>query len=145
MKVKQIEGFRTVNGWLIVALAIGGIANAGGKKCVQEGTGTIEVCVEWSDVVAPVLDTDFRVDFSNASNPDIELITGNLGWIVSSEVVATLVPANIGSLSLDPSVSTDDFEVTLQNGRKAGAANVGSLDLTAVGWTGRSSLTGNSV
>ncbi len=120
-------------------------ASAGGKTCVQDGADTTKVCVEWSLVADPDEITDFTVNFADASNPDIELITGNLGWIVSSEVVSSGNPANIGDLSLAPDDLADDFEVKIANGSGAGAADVGSIILTATSFTGYSLLEGGSI
>ncbi len=129
----------------VTALAIGGTdALGGGKKCVRDVSSTTEVCLEWSLVANPVEGTDFDVDFSDASNPDIQLIAGNLGWIVSSEVVSSGNPANIGDLSLAPDELADDFEVKIANGAGAGAANVSSIILTATDFTGYSSLDAGS-
>ncbi len=123
-----------------VVLLSGVSAYAGGKTCVQDGSSVTEVCLEWSDALNPQPVVDFQVGFTDPLNPEITLITGDLGWIVYSEVVSTSVPANIGALRLNPAVSTDNFEVTIEKDGGAGAANVGSADLTAVGWTGESSI-----
>ena len=118
---------------------------AGGKTCVQDGAGITEVCFEWSLVANPDENTDFGVDFTDASSPDLTIFTGNLGWIVSAEVVATGAPANIGAIKIDPTVSTDDFEVTISNSGLAGAANVGSIVLNAISWSGYSTVEGGRI
>jgi len=47
---------------------------AGGSDC-RTGT-SVKVCVEWTQGGTPVHLTNYTVDFSDASNPDVELQTG---------------------------------------------------------------------
>ncbi|MBL8880962.1 MAG: hypothetical protein JNG88_17750 [Phycisphaerales bacterium] len=53
-------------------------------------------------------------------------------------------PADIASLTIDPSSSTENFVVTLANGSAPGANNVGTIELAAPSWTGYSSIAGFS-
>ena len=72
-------------------------AYAGGSDC---RTGpTVKICVEWGQGGNPTHLTDYTVDFSDSSNPDVELMTADLDWIVHSELVSTGAAANIGALN----------------------------------------------
>jgi hypothetical protein len=97
---------------------------AGGSECVN-GT-SVRVCVEWSLVADPELTFDFDVDFSDALNPDIDLMSGDSDWIVYAEVISTGAPANIGSLT---TTDSEHYVVTIINGTDPGAADVGSMVL----------------
>lgn len=129
------------------AVAISGLcaeqALAGGSDCT---TGSVvEVCVEWSQQANPEESSDYFVDFTDASNPVVELKTADLAWVVYATLVSNGNPANIGTLGLqDPAPSGEDFEVTIANGAGAGAANVGTINLDDAGFTGYSSIGGGS-
>lgn len=102
----------------------------------------VRVCVDWSRPSDPELTANFNVSFSNPTNPTIELITGDSGWIIYAETLTTPPePANIGSITIDPTVSTDDFVVTnAKPGVGSGANDVGSIVLFDSGWSGYSSV-----
>jgi hypothetical protein len=68
---------------------------AGGGSAYVDGN-TIRVTVEWSQQADPVVDQDFSVDFTNQSNPVIELIEGDLGWRVESIVRSTGIMRDSG-------------------------------------------------
>jgi len=100
-----------------------------------------DIFMAWTNPGDPIQITDFTVDFSDPANPDVQLKTGDTTWNVRSQLGASL--GNIGNITLDPTVSTANFDLTIANGPfDPGAANVGSLNLTAAGWTGHSSLGG---
>lgn len=122
-----------------------GVCLAGGKTCVRDGADTTEICLEWSQVPDPDEGNDFEVDFTDASNPDITLKSGDVGWILSSEDISSGNEGNIGDIRLNPAVSTDDFEVTIANGASAGADDVGSIDLSPASWTGYSTIEGGTI
>jgi hypothetical protein len=111
---------------------------AGGSDC--RDNGVVRVCVTWSLGADPVHNVDYAVTFSGSSVPTIELLTGNLGWGVYAEVISSGNLANIASLTIDPTVSSDDFAVKVARGSGAGAISVGTIDLTAPSWTGFSSI-----
>lgn len=91
-------------------------------------------------------DTNFSFDFTDPDNPGVEFVSGDLGWVVRSQVSeSNATPANLGSVTIDPSQSTDNFAVKIANGANPGAANVGGINLTAQSWTGYSRLTGGSI
>ncbi|MFQ5463304.1 MAG: hypothetical protein ACE5E5_11845, partial [Phycisphaerae bacterium] len=112
--------------------------SAGNSPCV--GTNTPCVCVELGGST-PVEGTDFTLDFSDASNPDVELLVGNLAWVVYSQASSTdTTPANLGDITIDPTVLSDDFELTVINGTGDGAENVASIVLNVVNFIGFSSI-----
>ncbi|TWT45565.1 hypothetical protein RAS1_19930 [Phycisphaerae bacterium RAS1] len=114
---------------------------AGGSACVPGASA--RVCVAWDQGPDPVPNQDFTVSFADASNPAIELRTG-ANWIISSEQLVngqpTDEPANIGSLTIDPSSSAEIFSVTIARDGGPGAANVGTITLDAASWAGHSSI-----
>ena len=130
------------------AVAISGLcveqALAGGSDCT---TGSVvEVCVEWSQGINTVEGTHYFVDFMDASNPDVDLKTADLAWVVYATLVSNGDPANIGTLTLrDPTPAGEDFEVKIANRPGAGAANVGSIILNDAGFTGYSSIEGSFI
>lgn len=75
----------------ICACAIGKwsvtIALAQGVTCVSGSQ--VRVCVGWSQSAPPELDLDFIVGFTDPMSPTIGLITGDLGWSVYCETLAT--------------------------------------------------------
>ncbi|MCH8879295.1 MAG: hypothetical protein IID34_05365 [Planctomycetes bacterium] len=70
-----------------------------------------------------------------------------MAWVVYATLVSSpSTPANIGTLSLkEPTPGGEDFELTIANGAGAGAANVGTINLTDAGFTGYSSIEGGSI
>ncbi|MGE0481049.1 MAG: hypothetical protein AB7Q17_11310 [Phycisphaerae bacterium] len=104
---------------LFTALAI---ATFGGTHAVgQTSTCTpdtsVTVCVEWSQPTAPVHNQDFRVSFTSATAPTVELLTGDAGWVVYATLNSTGDPANIASISTP---AADNFVV--QSGRAGRSA-----------------------
>jgi hypothetical protein len=114
-----------------------------GETCPTNSSGP-DICVAF-DSGTPVLGTHFTVDYlTDPSNPSVVLKTGSLTWNVRS--TATVGLGDIGDITLDPTVSTDNFKVKIATGASAGAANVKSIDLSAGSWTGYSSIeTGSKV
>lgn len=106
--------------------------------------GTIQVCLDWSQQTPPESDLDFAVSFGT-NGPNIQLITGDLGWVIYAEIMSSGQPADIASLTLDPATSLENFAITLAHGSAPGAANVSSIDLTASNWAGWSSLAGGGL
>ncbi len=102
-----------------------------GTTCVS-GT-SVRVCASWSQALPPVPGQDFVVTYSGTGVPTIELRTGDLAWEVYAEVIATGAPADIAALTIDPSSSSENFVVALTNNGEPGAANVGSVNLSAAG------------
>jgi hypothetical protein len=92
----------------------------------------------WTNPGDPIQITDFTVDFSDPANPDVQLKTGDTSWNVRSQLGASL--GNIGNITLDPTVSTANFDLTIASGTNPGAANVASINMAAAGWTGHSSF-----
>lgn len=134
---------------IVIAGLIVGHAQEALATCKTSGDSTKQVCVEWSEPgPAPVLNTDFRVDYDCTGCSDAPLVqfrAGSDSWVVYSEVISTSAPANIGELAIDPSSSTEIFEITIDNGGSPGAANLSSAVLTAASWTGYSSIIGGSI
>lgn len=115
----------------------------GSQVCVQNPGVGPDICVKWTFHPNPQLNTDFEVDFTDSTNPAVVLITGDTTWNVWSDDNGS--PGNIGSITLDPSVSTADFLVELTDGTNVGADEVGTVNLTATGWTGHSSITNGKI
>lgn len=115
----------------------------GGPSCVS-GTN-VRVCVAWSQVSVPEAGVDFRVTYSGGGIPSVVLVSGDIAWEVYAEVIATGDPADIASITIDPSSSSENFIVALTNNGEPGAANLGDLDLTAASWSGFASLATGSV
>jgi len=103
-------------------------ALAGGSACT---TGTqVKICVEWSRSPNPVDGVDFVTSFSNPSSPSIQLLSGDLAWVVSAELLSNGDPANITSITTPAS---DNFVVKIAKGSGPGAANVGAITLQPTG------------
>ena len=115
---------------------------AAGKTCVQDPSAITEICMEWDLPTNPLEDTHFLLDFTDPANPDIKLITGNLGWAITSVNLLTGGRGIVGAVSLDPAQPTDNFAVAFTSGPGGGVLNAGSIDLTAASWTGESNVTG---
>ncbi len=112
--------------------------------CVPNpGDPTNCICVDWTLQDDPEPLFDFVVDFTDPANPNIELRTGDTTWTVFSEGEAGT--GNIGSLTIDPTVSTADFDVIIQSSTNPGAVNVGGIILSAPSWSGHSSLVGGRI
>ncbi len=116
----------------------------GGQTSVDCGT-TTTVWVEWSQVGNPDPVQDFRVDCTDAVNPDVEFLKGDGGWVLWAVQYGTQDPGSLGAISIDWTSGPDDFEVTIANGANPGAANVKSMVLDDTGWTGYSSITGGQI
>ncbi|MCH8880028.1 MAG: hypothetical protein IID34_09110 [Planctomycetes bacterium] len=140
---KNIKRFRSC---VILSMAMScGLPtiSQGGEICPTNSSGP-EICVSF-DGDTPELDFDFTVDYvTDPANPSVVLKTGNLTWNVRSRVGPPPldIPANIGTISIDPT-AVGDFEVSILNGTGAGAANVGTINLTDAG--GYSSIEGGSI
>ena len=110
------------------------------ETCIPNAQGP-EICVDFLDAGDPDSPDDFLVVLTDPANPDVKLFKGSLFWQVRSRVSESNdVPADIGGIKLNPSVSTADFRVKIANGSEPGAVNVKSIDLTGLGWTGGSSI-----
>lgn len=112
-----------------------------GTTCDDNAGNSPWVCVSHPDLNPPT-SQHFTFSFADTSNPDVVLKVGG-DWTVSSQVDdEDDTPANIGDISIDPAVDSDeDFSLTLLNGTGAGAANVATIDLDDSDWTGHSSIT----
>ncbi|MCZ6652852.1 MAG: hypothetical protein O7D91_07480 [Planctomycetota bacterium] len=105
------------------------------ETCV--GT-SLRICVDFISAGNPVFPNDFNVVGDN-----LILKIGAEDWRVWSQVSASdTTPADFGSITLNPTVPADNFEVEIKNGTTggAGAANVGSIVLDDAGFTGYSNL-----
>lgn len=123
-------GFSRPIVFLAILLGVAATSRGGGSAC--EDGSIVRVCLEWSQEDDPALDVDFRLAFSgetgiDAYNPKIELLTGDEGWVVYSESLASgNAIANIGALTIDPSPNSSDiFNVKIARGGGPGAGNVG--------------------
>ena len=94
------------------------------------GTGP-DIYISWSGMGNPIEDTDFVMSFGDTANPDIELQTGNVTWNVRSENDDTS-PGNIGTISLNPTSSTADFDLTILSGTDPGADRMDDVRLMHV-------------
>jgi len=122
----------------------GGVARAA-PVCDTSGSGNPWVCVDKSGA-DPIEGTDFTFDFSDASNPDVILQVGYLDWVVYSQASSSdATPANLGDITIDPTVLSDDFELTIINGTGDGAENVASIVLNVVNFTGFSSIEAGTI
>jgi len=139
--------------WTIISV-VSALATAShpchaGQTCDDNEGNSPNVCVAWSQQSDPVPDVHFRFVFSDPDNPDVELRTGDSGWVVWSQVSDTnTTPAALGDVTIDASVLTDDFSVTIaQSATVAGATTVGSLNLKDPNpnWTGFSSIAGGEI
>ena len=113
----------------IVALMLGfsaAPAVATSSKCVNDGT--IEVCAEWSQSMAPKEGhhhQDFTVMFSGTTaGADVILRTGDLEWRVWTTLVSGGAVADFGDLTLVG--GSDDFVLQIWGDAEAGADDVGS-------------------
>jgi len=123
---------------LLLIAASATVARAG-ERCPSNGSGP-DICVAF-DGGTPVEGSDFTVDYStDPSNPSVTLKTGSATWNVRSDDSGSA--GNIGTISIDPSQSTDNFTVSILTGTGAGVVNAKGIDLTAASWTGFSNLTG---
>lgn len=113
---------------VIAVVSADRIAVAGGSACANGSQ--VKVCVQWSQTSNPEPDVDFQVTFTDASSPSVELLRGDLGWVVSAELVSNGAPANIASITTP---AADNFVVKIAKGTGAGAANVGSITLQPTG------------
>jgi len=114
-----------------------GTQSGGPYVCVKFGAGT------------PQVDTDFRFDFNDPDNPDVEFITGAADWEVWSQVSSSnSTPDDLGDLTLDPSSDYEDFDIKIANGAGYGAANVLSMNFDGTinqpGWEGYSAIKSGS-
>ncbi len=129
-------------------IATSQITYGGGRTCSDNGGNSPYVCVEWNQGTNPVPNTNFEFDFSDAAKPDVKFRTGDSGWKVWSQKTDTdTTPDNLGDLTIDADVLTDDFEIRIANGPTgAGAVSIASLELKDpnVNWTGFSSVSGST-
>jgi len=106
------------------------------------------VRVEWDGPLPPAHGQDFFIDAdTEPNNPNVAFRTGNDGWRVWSQISATdATPANLGHITIDPTLPTANFTLTIANGALPGAAKVKSIDLTKEGeWSGHSNLSGGII
>ena len=101
------------------------------QGCTTVGTddisnGTVHVFVEWSKAIDPLEGSDYVVDFTNASKPDIELKEPDLCWVVYAKLVSGGAPADIGALTTP---GDGNYKVQMANGGAAGFDDVGSASL----------------
>ena len=114
-----------------------------GFTCECNPAETEWVCAKWGAPAPPAKGSDFTVTYVSGV-PDVTLSTADLGWELYSEVISSGAPADMGTLTLSDD-GADDYEVWIVNGAGAGAANVGTINLTDVGFTGYSSIEGGSI
>lgn len=132
------------------AIAMAGLTvGVRAQTCDDNNTLSPWVCVDWSQGADPEETIDFTYDFSDADNPGVTLIGGDLGWVIWSRVSETdTAPANLGDIKIAvPSLpNSDDFEVTIDHvgNSNPGADDVASINLTTTGWTGFSSIENSS-
>ena len=111
--------------------------------CECNGDETRWFCAKWDGPVPPVEGLDFTVTYTG-DIPAVVFATGDPGWVLYSEALDgngdPKGPADIGAITLDPTVSSDDFELSIKNGAGVGAADVASLVLDDAGFTGYSNL-----
>lgn len=156
-KWRKEMSIQITNRFLAVTLLVTAISGfstipclAGGSDC--RDNGTVRVCVEWSGGINPVHAVDYQVTFPGGSpnDPLLELITGDDEWTIYSEVMATGAPANLGSLTIDPSSDVEIFKVQIWNPSTptAGVAHLGSVVLDDTDpfstWAGHSSIRSGS-
>lgn len=139
----QISAIMCASAIVITSLGSPFASEAYAETCVGPGP---QICVDFLDAGDPLFPNHFDVDFTDPDNPDVVLKLGSLSWQVRSRVgpPPNDTPANIGDITLNPAVNTDDFGVKLANGTGAGAVDVGSIVLDDVGFTGSSSIAAGS-
>lgn len=108
------------------------------STCVDNGT--VEVCAEWSQGLEPQEGVDFKVEFHAGAGADVALLVGDLDWRLWTTLVSGGAATDFGNITLDPTISSDDFEVEIDNGANPGAVNVGNINLDDVGFSGFSSI-----
>ena len=115
--------------------------------CSNNAGNSPSVCVDWNGIDDPELNFDFRFDFTDPANPGVTLLTGDPGWMVWSQLGGVyIIPGNLGAIKIDPTLPTDNFGVELASPvGQPGAANVGSIVLSAANWTGNSSISGGEI
>ncbi len=125
MRTRSIQNTgRTIVVGACVSCLSAGVCLAGGKTCVQDGAATTKICLEWSQGGNPVELTDFEVDFTDASNPDITLKSGDLDV---GEVTG------VGTIDVSANVTGD----IVVNGDLDGSVTVGRLKSQGVTAAGR--------
>ena len=115
--------------------------------CKCNGDETKWVCASWDGGGDPEEGIDFSVDYDCEGCSDAPLVTllnADLDWELYSEVISSGAAANIGDIVLSNS-GGDDFEVTIANGTGSGAANVDTIDLDDVSFTGYSTIKGGLI
>lgn len=124
--------------WAPIALA--------GTTCDDNGGQSPWICVEHPDFT-PFLGTHYDLDFTtDPDNPSVVFYVGG-EWTVWSQVSSTNTdPAPLSTISIDPTVSTHNFQVKIDRSGNPGATNVGAVNLNKpTGWTGHSSIIGGSI
>jgi hypothetical protein len=111
----------------IICLSGAQKAFSGGQTCVQNYINSREFCFKWSQIGDPEEGVDFDADFtSDASKPDIKLLTGDLEWEIYAHAPSSGVITDIGNVT---TTDADHYKVKIAKNGGAGARNVGSLIL----------------
>jgi len=133
MSVHKRSTIRTAAMVLPTIIGLGGHDLLASPVCKSNGAASRRVCFAWGKVSDPVETTDYTVDYNCqgcSDSPAVDLKTGDLGWVVYSEVISTGAVANIGALT---TTDADNYGVKIAKGSGAGAANVASMVLTPSG------------
>ena len=128
----------------MVAISLAEPTNAQTTTCVTGSAA--KLCVGWNRITPPIQNVHFRAELDGEFISEVSFLVGDPDWFVYAETLVTPPqPADFGSITIDPTVSTDDFVVTIvKPGAGAGASNVGSILLLDSGWSGYSSIAGGS-
>lgn len=142
MKPKRAQELRT--GWTRAGVGtIAGILavaspSRASEVCVANASGP-DICVNKGGA-SPILGINFRLDYAvDPSNPSVELLTGDLSWNVRSDDNGS--PGNIGSITIDPVLGTENYGVKIANGSNPGAAQPSTPVETLLSQGARSLLT----
>ncbi|MGE0481944.1 MAG: hypothetical protein AB7Q17_15895 [Phycisphaerae bacterium] len=99
--------------------------------------------MQWTPASPPVHNTNFRILFTSATAPAVELLTGDAGWVVYATLNSTGDPANIASISTP---AADNFVVQVVNPEGGpGAANVGQITLEPTSSSNYANLAGGEI
>jgi hypothetical protein len=131
---------------IVVVAALSHASHAiAGQLC--KNTGSVYVCVEWTGS-DPVEDVDVRFDFSDATKPDVEFLTGSTSWQVYAQASPESASLrDLGDITIDPEIdSTEDFHLLIKHPTNSlgGARDVESITLTDTDWTGHSLIASDS-
>ena len=108
-----------------------------------------DICVSWTGTGDPIHGTDFAVDYDCTgcdTAPALKLLVGGtdanpINWTVYSRT-QTETPGAIGTISIDATTLTHDFDLKILSPTGAGATDVGKIDLKHPNslWAGHSSI-----